>query len=173
MRSDFQFNPTTVNGVGSWYNPLTWEMVTGYDAAEQQRKSAELDALLAEVNQQALTTGTVDEATYNETVLHIAAQVAETERIDESMDAAVVEGLIEGYKNELAVLEGIPKYAGRLTGDVLGAVTSGVGRGAGSILGGIFGNIPWWVWAGGAVALFLYLGGGRYVERHARSAFTK
>lgn len=173
MRQHFAFNSTAVNGVGSWYNPLTWEIVTGYDEAELQAKSRELDAQLAAMNQEAMTTGRISQETYNETVEHLAEQVALTESIDEDLNAATIEGLIQGYQNELAVLQAIPEYAGRLTGDVLGAATRGVTRGAGSILGGFFGALPWWVWVGGAAAVFVYFGGHRYVERRARAAFAK
>jgi len=173
MRQTFEFNPTVVSGVGSWYNPATWQIVTGYDAAEQQAKSRELDAQLAALNEEKRLTGTISESTYNQTVAHLAEQVALTESIDEDMDAATIEGLVQGYQNELAVLESIPKYAGKITGDVLGAVTSGVGGGLGAIGRGFFGNLPWWVWVGGAAALFLYFGGGGYVKRHARAAFAK
>lgn len=173
MRQSFPFNPTAVNGVGSWYNPATWEIVTGYNAAELQQKSAELDAQLAALNEEARATGTISDQTYQATVEHLASQAAETATIGDQLDAATVEGFVQGYQNELAVLESIPKYAGRVTGDVLWAVTSGVTGGAGSILGKFFGALPWWIWVGGATAVLIYLGGHRYVERKARAYFNR
>jgi alanine dehydrogenase len=123
-----------------------------------------LDAQLAEVNEEARTTGRIDEATYQKTVEHLAAQMAATENIQGEVNEAFVEGWIEGYENELAILESIPEYAGRIVGDVTAAVGRGAGKGLGSILGGI----PWWLWLAGGVALFVYLGGGRVVEQKAR-----
>ena len=155
-----------VQGVGGIFSTVeSW--FTGYDREALQQQSAELDAKLAALNEQARTTGTVDAATYQDTVNHIAAQIAETAAQGEQIDQAYVEGVVEGYQNELGALEAIPQYAGKLTGDVLGAVTRGVSGGVGSIGKGIFGNLPWWVWVGGAAALFFYFGGGQVLKHQA------
>jgi len=141
----------------------------GYSPAQLQSQGAQLDAQLAAMNEQARAKGTIDDATYNKTVEHLAAQIRATHDIPADINAGYVEGVLAGYRNDLAVLEGIPKYAGKITGDVLGAVLSGTGSGLGSILGAI----PWWVWLGGALALFFYLGGGKAVEYQARSRIAR
>lgn len=142
---------------------------TGYSTADLQKQSADLDAQLAALNEEAHTQGTIDDATYQTTVDHLAKQIAATREIPDDINAAYVEGALAGYKNDLAVLEAIPKYAGRVTGDVLGAITSGVGSGLGSILK----SIPWWIWLGGALVLFGYLGGGKAVEYQARKRIAR
>lgn len=164
MQPSFPFNPVAVNGVGSWYNPLTWSIVTGYNLDEQQAQGAALDASLQKLNDEAATTGQIDQATYDQTVQHLAQQIQDTGNIPTDVNQAFVDGALAGYQSELAVLEAIPEYAGKISGDVLNAITTGVGRGAGSILGAI----PWWVWAAGATALFLHFGGTGYVTRRAR-----
>jgi len=142
---------------------------TGYSASALQSEGSQLDAQLARMNEEAHTKGTIDEATYQKTVEHLATQIAATQGIPADINSGYVEGALAGYKADLAVLEGIPKYAGRITGDVLGAVLSGTGSG----LGAIFGSVPWWVWIGGALALFFYLGGGKAVEFQARQRIAR
>jgi hypothetical protein len=142
---------------------------TGYSASALQSEGSQLDAQLAALNEEAHTKGTIDEATYQKTVEHLATQIAATQGIPADINSGYVEGALAGYKADLAVLEGIPKYAGRITGDVLGAVLSGTGSG----LGAIFGSVPWWVWIGGALALFFYLGGGKAVEFQARRRIAR
>jgi hypothetical protein len=149
-----------VRGLGAW-----GDLFTGYDSEQLQTESAALDDQLAVLNQQARDKGTIDEATYQKTVEHLAQQIRATEQIPADVDQAFVDGALEGYKADLAVLEAIPKYAGRVTGDVLGAL----GRGAFSGLGAL----PWWVWVGGAVALFLHLGGGHVLEHQARKRIAR
>jgi len=142
---------------------------TGYSAAGLQSEGAQLDAQLQAMNEEAHAKGTIDQTTYNKTVEHLATQIAATHDIPADINAGYVEGALAGYKSDLAVLEGIPKYAGRITGDVLGAVLSGTGSG----LGAIFGSVPLWVWIGGAIALFVYLGGGKAVEFQARKRIAR
>jgi hypothetical protein len=142
---------------------------TGYSASGLQSAGAQLDAQLAKMNEEAHAKGTIDDVTYKTTVEHLATQIAATHDIPADINAGYVEGALAGYKSDLAVLEGIPKYAGRITGDVLGAVLSGTGTGLGSILGAI----PLWVWIGGAIALFFYLGGGKAVEFQARRRIAR
>lgn len=147
-------------GFGAW-----GDLFTGYNADDLQKESADLDAQLAAVNRQARDKGTVDEATYQATVAHLAQQIRDTQNIPADIDQAWVDGALEGYHADLAVLEAIPKYAGRVTGDVLGAL----GRGAFSGLGAL----PWWLWVAGGLALFLHLGGGKAVEFQARKRIAR
>lgn len=144
-----------------------------YGAPALQEQSSQLDQKLADINNQALASGKVDQQTYDQTVAHLAQQVQDTANITGSIDAAAVQGVIEGYQNELSAIQAVPEFAGKLAGDVLTAATKGVSAGVGSIGKGLFGSLPWWVWVGGAVALFIYLGGGSYAVRHARSALSK
>jgi hypothetical protein len=155
--------PVAVQGVGGFWSKIeSW--FTGYDVDELQKQSAELDAKLAALNQEAKDTGKIDEDTYNATVDHLAEQITATQNIPADIDHAWVEGALEGYKNELQVLESIPEYAGRISGDVLGAITKGVTTGLGAAGKGVLGNLPWWVWVGGVAFLFFYFGGGQVVK---------
>jgi hypothetical protein len=166
------FVSVPVQGLGGIFSTVeSW--FTGYDSSQQQAQSATLDAQLATLNQQASQTGKIDEATYQQTVAHLAAQIEATQNIPADVNQAFVDGALEGYKSELAVLESIPEYAGRVAGDVLAAITRGVTKGLGSALKGVGSNLPWWVWVGGAVALFLYLGGGRVVHYQAERAVRR
>ncbi len=155
-------------GLGGIPN-LVESWVTGYNAADLQAQSTALDNQLAAMNQQALATGTIDDATYNTTVQHLATQIAATQAIPADINAAWVDGALAGYQSDLTVLNSIPKYAGKVTGDVLGAILTGTGSGIGSILG----KLPWWIYVGGALALFVYLGGGKAVEYQARKRIAR
>jgi len=152
-----------VQGVGGFFS---WaeSLFTGYDREKLQQQGEALDAQLNALNEQAHTTGHIDQATYQATVQHLASQIEATQEIPSEIDSAYVQGALEGYHDELAVLESIPEYAGKITGDVLGAVTRGVSAGVGAAGKGILGNLPWWVWVGGAAALFFYFGGGQVVR---------
>jgi len=149
------------------------DIFTGYNSEEQQATSDSLDAQLAKLNDEARATGKIDQSTYDQTVAHIAQQVADTAAQPEQINQAFVDGVVEGYQNELKVLESVPQYAGKISGDVLSAVTKGTVSGVGSILGGVFGNIPWWMWVGGVAALFFYFGGGAVVSHQARKRIGK
>lgn len=142
---------------------------TGYNASDLQAEGHALDDSLTAMNAQALANGTIDDATYNATVQHLATQIAATQGIPDDINAAWVDGALEGYKSDLAVLNAIPKYAGKVTGDVLGAITRGAGSGVASLLG----SLPWWLYLGGAIALFVYLGGGKAVEYQARKRIAR
>lgn len=66
----------------------------------------------------------------------------------EDQNAAAAQGLeegaVQGWNNVLAA-----------PGKVVGAVTDTTG----SMLWGIVKNIPWWLWAGAVVVLFVWMGG--------------
>lgn len=70
-----------------------------------------------------------------------------TQQID-GQDQAAADGFVEGAK------EGLQNVL-----DAPGKVVGAVGDASSSMLWGIVKNIPWWVWVGGAVALFVWLGG--------------
>ena len=140
-----------------------------YGTDQLQKESADLDAQLQKMNEEAKAKGTIDQATYDATVAHLATQIKDTQNIPAGVDQAFVDGALEGYQSDLAVLNSIPKYAGKVSGDVLHAITTGVGSGLGSIVGGI----PFWLWIAGGVALFVYLGGGKVVEHQARKRISR
>lgn len=39
-------------------------------------------------------------------------------------------------------------------------------------IGAVLRGVPWWIWAALLVALFLWLGGGKWLERKARAQFA-
>jgi hypothetical protein len=86
------------------------------------------------------------------------------EQVD-SQDAAAAAGFAEGAQEGLNNVLNAP-------GKLVGAV----GSGAGTVLWGIVKNIPWWVWAAGVAAVFVWMGGlellgfelkGRLAKRRA------
>lgn len=177
MNRSFPFNPTAVNGVGSWYNPLTWswvqEITTGYDVNALEAEANDQRAQLQALNDQALAKGQIDDQTYQKMVDALATDMVQNGDVTGQVSEAAVSGALQGYQNEISAINAVPKYAGSVVGDVTHAIVSGVGSGAGSILGGTLSAIPWWVWGGGAVALLYYLGAFGYAERHARSYFNR
>src|SRR5438477_9780118 len=84
-----------VQGVGSIWS-WAGSFFTGYDSAELQAQSQALDEQLARLNQEAHATGHVDQATYEATVQHLAAQIEATQQIPEDIDQAFIDGALEG-----------------------------------------------------------------------------
>ena len=85
------------------------------------------------------------------------------------IDTAFASGLgdaaahpVDSFANGLA-------WEGNAAGSVVKTVSSGIGSG----LKGLLGGVPFWLWVVGALALFLWLGGGGFVTRRARGALSK
>lgn len=109
-------------------------------SAEQEANYARLQQLEAEriAKRQAEGTLTVQESDY---------YFSNTDPLS-SQDLAAWQGAKEG------AAEGLQNVL-----DAPGRAVGAVGGAAGSLLAGVLKNIPWWVYAGAVVALFIWMGG--------------
>jgi hypothetical protein len=134
-------------GLWNWIVTQT----TGIDPAAEQQRSDTADAATAQLDQQALESGTWTQAQYDAAMADIGTGNASTGAGDVmgSIDSEAVAGLKEGLNNVLTA-----------PGKVVGAV----GSGASTLLWGIIKSIPWWVYLGAAVALFIWMGGLELIQ---------
>jgi multidrug efflux pump subunit AcrA (membrane-fusion protein) len=130
--------------MGLWNWVVT--QATGVDPAAEQARSNAADAGNAAIDQQLLEQGTWTQAQYDQAQADMAAGNLSTgvNDVAGSINQAAEQGLMEGVNNVLTA-----------PGKAVGAV----GSGASTLLGGILKNIPWWVYLGAAVALFIWMGG--------------
>ena len=140
-----------VKGVGGIFSFL-------FGGSDLQAQSQASDQALIDDLKRKHDAGLISDDVYAQSMAHLNQQVADTATIPAQIDAAGAAGLQEGYQNELSAVTTIVKTPFSLAGDIGGSILKG---------------IPWWIWAGGALYLFLHLGGGGYVERHARAALSK
>jgi len=61
---------------------------------------------------------------------------------------------------------------GSILGGGIGDIVSSILNGIKNIFTSLFSQIPWWVWLLAALALFWWLGGGKYLENKARKALS-
>lgn len=122
------------------------KLFLGTSLDEQQQLSNELDAKITAANQQLEAAGYVQPGYADLAAQDIAAGNASTgaDNVVASVDSEAIAGAKEGLNNAL-------NAPGKLVGLA--------GSGASTLLGGILKNIPWWVYAGGLVALFVWMGG--------------
>lgn len=113
-----------------------------YGASDEQARGDALDAQLAQMNRDALDSGRWSEDQFNQAEANREAGL--TGDVAESIDGEFYTGLNEGWNNVL-----------NAPGKAVGAI----GDASGSLLGGVLKNIPWWAWVGGAIALFVWMGG--------------
>jgi hypothetical protein len=111
---------------------------TGIDAEDEQRRNDESDATIARQNQELRDRGTWTEQQYNDAETHRAATSLD---VASEVNSAFVEGLHDGADN----------------------IRRGIGGTINGIVGNAFRLIPWQVWVIGALALFFYIGGPRFV----------
>lgn len=127
---------------------MAWLMslLTGTDLEAEQQRSAELDALHKQRNQQLLERGLWTQEQADAANERIDTASAEGGMNDTA--GAVTEEFKAGAQEGLANVLAAP-------GAAVGAVTGGLG----SVLGGILKNIPLWLYLVGGLALFIWLGG--------------
>ena len=142
--------------MGLW-NWITTQ-ATGVDLNAEQARSNAADADTAALNQRRLEAGLWTQSQYDQAQSNQAAGNAETgagSNVWGEVTAEAEAGLQEGLDNVL-----------NAPGKIVGTVGSGLTQ----TLWGIVKNIPWWVWIGGGVALFVWMGGlallrGRLAKR--------
>ena len=124
----------------------TLSLFTGVDLDAEQARSDAADAQTAALNQKLLEQGLWTQTQYDQAQADIAAGNASTGAGDVvgSVTAEGQAGFEEAANNLLKV-----------PGDAVGLVGGGLSQ----ALWGIVKNIPWWVWIGGAAALFVWMGG--------------
>src|SRR4051812_11072860 len=110
------------------------KLFTGYSSADLQAESDKLDSDLAAQNEAAHERGAVSDDVYRETQDNIAAGSINAEA---EISGAFDEGLKEGVDNVRGTI-----------GDIVTAPLK---------------LIDWRVWIVGAIALFFYMGGARYL----------
>jgi hypothetical protein len=111
------------------------KLFTGEDPAELQAESDRLDAQLSEQNREAHERGAINDATYAETNENIARGKL---NVDEEITGAFNEGLQEGVDNVRGTI-----------GDIVTAPLK---------------LIDWRLYIIAGIALFLYMGGAKYLR---------
>jgi hypothetical protein len=122
------------------------KLFLGVDLSAEQARTAELDAKIQAANQALEDQGYVP-AGYTDLAAQDVAQGNASTGVDNvvaSVNSEAAAGAAEGLNNVLTA-----------PGKAVGLI----GSGANTLLGGILKNIPWWVYLGGAVALFIWMGG--------------
>lgn len=129
--------------MGLWDSLVSY--VSGYDAQNQAAGDA-ADAANQAINQQLLQQGMLTQAQYDQTQTDFSTGNASTgtDNPTAAISGEFNAGLAEGANNILTA-----------PGKAVGAV----GSGASTLLWGIIKSIPWWVYLGAAVALFIWMGG--------------
>ena len=131
----------------SWYAP-NW--LTGYDEENAQRGAAAA-AERERIRQNEIAAGKFDPDALRRMQQDYASEVpfgvaAQEASIDEAFD----EGWQEGRQN---ISSTIKNTLNRIVADPLRAV---------------IGGLPWWLWVGGALALFGWLGGFGWVAKKVK-----
>ena len=117
---------------------MSWGLVDIFAPGETER-AAELDRRNAELNAQRRSMGLMTQEQSD-------AQEARFNDNPEANNAAIVDGFVEGAR------EGAAATADAIKGSIAAPLNFA------------FRAIPWQLWAVGAVALFLYMGGGVYLR---------
>jgi hypothetical protein len=122
------------------------KLFLGVDLSAEQDRSKNLDQQISQKNQQLADAGFLTQAQADAANADIAQTSANTGMNDVvgSVDTEFAAGIQEGLNNVL-----------NAPGKVVGAV----GNASSTLLGGILKAIPWWVYLGLAVALFVWMGG--------------
>ncbi len=133
-------------GLWNWIVTQT----TGVDPAAEQARADALDAQLAAMNapggdywNRLSAAGQATAAT------NLANQQAQSADIAGQINGAFVQGAQQGLQNEL---------------DLVSQVSGGINRVLDSVGLSVLKIVPWWAWIGGAIALFLYAGGGVWLK---------
>lgn len=133
------------------------KLFLGTSLDEQQQLSDSLDSKITAANQQLENQGFVPSGYTQAASNDIATADVQSgaANVVGSVDSEFAAGAKEGLQNVL---------------NAPGKIVGGVGSGLSSVVWGIVKNVPWWIYAGGAVALFIWLGGlellrGRLAKR--------
>lgn len=172
-------NAQTPRSFGDWT-----DVFTGYDSGQLKKESADLDAQLAALNEQARAKGTITEATYQQMVSNLAIQIQQTNDVPPNVDEGWVEqaasNLSSAFHATIDLIASMPELYGRVYGDIARKLGTGIGKGVSAAASGAAkgimsatGGVPLWLWAVGALALFVYLGGGKVVEFQARKRIAR
>jgi len=131
----------------SWWDPRDWIGANGMSQAELQAQSDALDAQRGQLNQG--TYARIESQQGQEAADRWLDQVNQNEAasyygtVEQQINSDFNEGASEGYDN----------------------VTGGIRSAINFPLRFIWDALPWWVWVGGAGALFWYLGGAVWIRR--------
>lgn len=122
------------------------KLLLGTDLTAQQQQSYALDAKITAANQQLENAGYVPAGYTDAASQDIAAGNVSTgdANVVASVNSEFVAGAQQGLQNVLT----LP-----------GKVVDTTGKGLTTVLWGILKGIPWWVWAAGAAAIFVWMGG--------------
>lgn len=118
-------------------------------APGEQERGDDLDAKLAEINARDYGPGGKYYTPHIYSQSQRNLETSRTGNIDAEIQEAFGEGVDEGAANIRGTIGGTVNASAKL-----------------------FKIIPWQVWVIGAVALFLWLGGGAYVLRKSRGVFS-
>ncbi len=121
-----------------WGDFVGW--ISGADSTD---RSAQLDQQAADYNASTGYYDTLTPAAAQAAQQHLADQYAATADQSAQMSEAFAEGAKQGLDAEVNFVHGALDTVG----------------------GAVWKAIPWWVWLGGAIALFVYLGGGVWIRK--------
>ena len=119
-----------------------WIARTFYGADDLQAESDRLDERLRQENE-------ADRALYGEEWFATAEANRAASRVDAVAD-------IGGEFTAEALAENLDESGQLVAGKIKGGLNS--------VGGFVWSALPWWVWLGAAVALFVYLGGGVWIR---------
>ncbi len=114
----------------SWYNPFTWQVVTGVDLTAEQARAEKIDQQRQALDEQAIRDGKWDDAALRQVEINRQAEAAAG--YDSGYDAQVSQAAAEGAKEGLSTMQSGVKDT------LTGAATFG--------LQSVLGFVPWWVW---------------------------
>jgi hypothetical protein len=123
---------------------------------------------------QQLNRGIITQAQYDQEIANGANQASNSvlDQTGQLVDAATT-GAVDAAGNPVQVLDTGLTWEGQTAGNAISSVTSAATGAAGNVLGKFLAAIPIWVWLAAAAGLFLYLGGGSFLERKARRRLSQ
>lgn len=143
-------------------------------------KDAAADAQLAVLNQQtaqriADTQGDDAAAAYMAQVNADYAAQNDSSVTGQALqiDTGFASGVLDAAANPVDSFSNGLQWEGAQVGSIAGQVAGATANAAKSAFLGTASKIPWWVWVAGAVAIFVWLGGGGFVERKARRSLSR
>lgn len=139
-------------------------------AATDAQTNAQLQAL----NDQQLASGLITQSQYDTMTADVNNEPG-TSAADQLAGSAgaLVSGAGQAAENPGQVLQTGLTWEGQQAANVAAGVTSGASNALGRTLGGIFKNLSLTAWIVIAVVLFLWLGGGGFLERKARAKLSQ
>ncbi len=161
----------------SFFGRLT-DLVTGQAAGTTDASAAQgaaADAQLKALDQADLDSGKITQDQYNTEISNIDDEAYTDSPTDIAVvtAAAGIQGAAEAATDPVQVVETGLDWEASTAGTVAGSAVKAASDAAKTAAGSFFSKIPWWVYPVVVIGLFLYLGGGGFLERKARARFSR